>query len=319
MRSKRSLFDDNGKETDEYRLFLDAFKALDKLSGPQRANQFIIETAKIRSLNKRQFNDWGPIFGKSTMSYSSAIEHVTNELHEKKERITNYDDFVKRVGKVSQNRGFSSEFYSKDKFSSDPEKRKRHYDHAKPLNDWSRAAEKMGGKSYQQLKKELNGPWRESGEVKNPIRGGTNTDSRNDGNENKGFGVGREEDRKRGFQRTSMKSKGGRGGGFFDNDGEKSGIDSDNLRSSSQSCGESNVRRRRGISFGGKKVGLSMGSAKCGTGGSRGLGGMNSGSRIGRIKNSPSRKGIGMSSGRRASGIKSIGSGGGIKSSASRG
>jgi hypothetical protein len=152
---------------------------------------------------------------------------------------------------------------------------------------------------------------------RNHIEGRTNTHSRNEGNDNKGSGVGLEGVR----TVESMKVREG-------------GINSGNVRSRNRACGG---RMRRAIGVSSKKGGLGMGSTKCGMDGSRGLGGMNSGhrasgirnipnhggaglnsGRTGGIKNIPSRGRIGMNSGRRASGIKSSASGR-IRSSASRG
>jgi hypothetical protein len=126
---------------------------------------------------------------------------------------------------------------------------------------------------------------------RNHIEGRTNTHSRNEGNDNKGSGVGLEGVR----TVESMKVREG-------------GINSGNVRSRNRACGG---RMRRAIGVSSKKGGLGMGSTKCGMDGSRGLGGMNSGHRASGIKNIPSHGSAGMNSGRRASGIKNIPSHGG--------
>jgi hypothetical protein len=117
-REKRSLFDLTGKQTMEDKFFENALGALDRLDGGRRKAKFV----NLAEANKAdgKIPNWGSVFNeKINRNYLWAVEHIGNELKNKKDRISrvNYNLVLKRAEEVSKFRGEGLDIYASDEKS----------------------------------------------------------------------------------------------------------------------------------------------------------------------------------------------------------
>ncbi len=300
MRTKRSLFHQNGSEKDEYK----TFKLTSSVLDPQREKIFTNEPKKVRPSSKTQIDDWGPMFGGKKISYSKAIERVANELNEKNKLHQNNKLHQKEkrsvkfpsqhhIVKLSENsfkqvrnhfpennfeqvRNHIRNHFPENNFEQVRNNFRNHF----PENNFEHVRSHFGNpflevrnrypelnhlpdsfvmlKAFideqEALRKKGSGA-SPSGvnEVRNSgvnqTGGGTNTGSRNEGNDNRGSGVGLEGDRtgesmkgttnviNSGGRRRGINSGGSVGGSTSGGSGGRSNIGGSGGRSNSGSSG----------------------------------------------------------------------------------
>jgi hypothetical protein len=137
----------------EYTFFESALGALDSLDGGQRKSKFI----NLAQANKAdgKIPNWGPIFNeKINRNYLWAVEHIGNELKNKKNRIyrVNYNLILKRAEEVSKFRGKELDLYALDEKSPDVIKKLKFDNHKNVYDTWSDSIKIIGGKPFESIK-----------------------------------------------------------------------------------------------------------------------------------------------------------------------
>ncbi len=206
MRAKRSLYNKNGKETEEYHFFEKALSALDQVDSGGRKGYFVL-LANAHKRN-RKLDIWGPIFGKpetTKFGYSWAIERIGNELQSKRVDVPKemYNDIVRKAEQISELRMGDLELRASDNILSDSVELGLFKKHLNIFDVWKKSIKVMGGKPYisktnrvhEMIKKYVT-PNVRGGEnsVRNTMGERINTGSRGDVNERGNSDVGHDQE-----------------------------------------------------------------------------------------------------------------------------
>jgi hypothetical protein len=235
LRAKRSLFDIDGKETEEYHFFETALSALDQVDNGERKGHF--ELLANWHKKNRQLDDWGPILGKpwnADFGYSWAIKHIGDELQNKRVKISKemYNDVVKKAEKISELRVSDLELRAWDQKLSDPEELGLFKRHLNVFDVWKKSIKVMGGIPYtsktnrlhEMIKKYVTPNVRGGGNSsRNTMGERINTGSMGDVNERGDSDIGHDQQHSGVSQSRKMYNKYSRESGYGSNYGSDSG------------------------------------------------------------------------------------------------